>query len=299
MLAIVVAFTLVVLVCTVVPYCMRSARGRRCRRRRRDGPRTSRRALTPPKPAWVRREILRLKALLPDHGCRKIAQVFNQLHRRRGETIGKTFVANVLRGREQEILRLRRELKSRRPRTVPRNLIWALDLTRLPDPGRSRIVIGLIDHGSRACLALRELRSRSAITLLRALLDTIERFGRPRVLRTDNEAVFVSRLFRFALLFLGIRHRRTAPLAPWQNGRIERFFATFKDRILPWLDKAGVPDDLAPDLALFRAWYNHARPHQHLGGLTPALAWGGKGPAGRPRYVSEWNGLLTGFLWPS
>jgi transposase InsO family protein len=87
-------------------------------------------------------------------------------------------------------------------------------------------------------------------------------------------------------------------MAPWQNGRIERFFATFKGRILPWLDQAGVPDDLAPDLALFRAWYNQARPHQHLDGLTPAMAWAGRLPAGRPRYVSEWNGLLTGFLWP-
>ena len=135
--------------------------------------------------------------------------------------------------------------------------------------------------------------------MLRALLDAIEHFGRPRMLRTDNEAAFGSRLFRFALRYLGIRHRRTAPMAPLQNGRIERLFATFKQRILPWFDQAGVPDDLAPDLALLRAWYNHARPHQHLDGLTPALVWAGRLPAGQPRYVSEWNGLLTGFLWPS
>lgn len=270
------------------------------RRKTRTAPALSRTVLTPPKPPWVRREVLRLKALFPDHGCRKIAQVFNHLHRRRGETVGKTFVAGVLKGREEEILRLRRELKHRRPRRVPRNLLWALDLTFLPDRREPRAVLGLLDHGSRACLALRELRSRSAITLLRALLDAIERFGQPRILRTDNEPTFTSRLFHLALLLLGIRHQRTAPFAPWQNGRIERFFATFKNRILPWLETAGIPVDLAPDLALFRAWYNHARPHQHLEGLTPALAWAGKTRvAGRPRYVSEWNGQLTGFLWPS
>jgi len=159
-------------------------------------------------------------------------------------------------------------------------------------------ILGLLDHGSRACLALRELRSRSAITLLRAPLDAIERFGRPRILRTDNEPIFTSRLFRFALRCLGIRHQRTASFAPWQNGRIERFFATFKERILPWLEQNGIPDDLPPNLALFRAWYNHARPHQHLDGLTPALAWARKQPAGRPLYVSEWDGRLTGLLWP-
>jgi transposase InsO family protein len=293
------AFIAIVLIVALFRLLRRCAAARPPRRRRRAGAGTSRVALTPPKPAWVRREIVRLKAMLPDHGCRKIAQVFNQLHQRRGETVGKTFVANVLRDREHDVLRLRLRLKHRRPRTVPRNLLWALDLTSLPDSRGPRTVLGLIDHGSRACLALRELRTRSAITLLRALLDAIERYGRPRILLTDNEAAFASRLFRDALRLLGIRHWRTAPHAPWQNGRVERFFATFKDRVLRWFDQAGVPHDLAPDLALFRAWYNHARPHQHLDGLTPALAWAGKQPAGEPRYVSEWNGLLSGLLWPA
>jgi transposase InsO family protein len=266
-------------------------------RRRSPAPPPLRTAFTPPKPPWVRREILRLKALLPDHGCRKIANTFNHLHRRRDETVGKSFVAAVLKGQEQEILRLRREIKHRQPRPVPRNLLWALDLTFLPDPSGPRPVLGLLDHGSRACLALRELRTRTAVVLLRSLLDAVERYGRPRILRTDNEPVFTSRLFRLGLLVLGIRHSRTAPFAPWQNGRIEKFFATFKDRILPWLCENGIPADPGPDLHLFRAWYNHARPHQHLDGLTPALAWAGKTPTGRPRYVSEWNGRLNGFLW--
>lgn len=258
---------------------------------------SSRTPFTPPKPPWVRREILRLKSLLPDHGCRKIAHTFNHLHRQRGQTVGKTFVAGVLKDQGEEILRLRRHLKHRRPRRVPRNLLWALDLTFLPDRRGPRAVLGLLDHGSRACLALSELRSRSAIAILRVLLDAIERSGRPRILRTDNEPVLTCRLFRLGLLCLGIRHQRTAPFAPWQNGRIERFFATFKERILPWLNDEGISDDLDPDLHLFRTWYNHARPHQHLDGLTPALAWAGKAPTGRPRYLSEWNGRLTGFLW--
>ena len=270
-------------------------------RRRRLGPgqKAGHSALATPKPEWVHREVLRLKALLPAHGCRKIATVFNHLHHRRGQSVGKTFVASALRGRQQEILRLRQHLKHRKPRPVPRNLVWALDLTFLPDPARPRAVLGLLDHGSRACLTLRELRTRTAVALLRALLDAIERFGTPRSLRTDNDPVFTSRLFRFGLFLLAIRHQRIAPFAPWQNGRIERFFGTFKDRILPWLQSAGVADDLAPDLAAFRAWYNHARPHHHLAGLTPALAWAGRQPGGKPRYFSEWNGLLTGFFWPS
>jgi transposase InsO family protein len=251
------------------------------------------------KPDWVREEVLRLKALM-DVGCRKIASSFNHLHAHRGETVGHSFVATLVQSEAEEILRLRREIKHRKPGRLPSHLIWALDLTFLPGPGDSRAVFGLVDHGSRLCLSLRELRDRSTIGVLRLLLDAFECFGRPRTLRTDNEPAFTSRLFRLVLWFLGIRHQRTTPHCPWQNGRIERLFRTIKERLLGWFDEAGVPADLGEDLEAVRAWYNHLRPHQHLDGLTPAMAWNGRKPTGRgtPRFVSLWNGRLSGYLFP-
>jgi len=243
---------------------------------------------------------LRLKALLPD-GARKIADTFNLLHAHRGETVGKTFVAELVKKHHEEIVRLRRELKHRKPRKVPRNLVWALDLTFLPGPEAPRPVFGILDHGSRLCLALTSLRDRSTIGILRCLLDALERFGKPQILRTDNEPIFTSRLFRLSLWLLGIRHQRTTPHCPWQNGRIERLFLTLKAKIMPWFDEAGVPDDLEGDLATVRAWYNHLRPHQHLDGRTPAMAGAGRKPRpkGEPRCVSLWNGRLAGFLFPT
>ncbi len=38
----------------------------------------------PPKPEWVRKKIIRLKALMPQAGCRSIAHAFNRLHEGRG-----------------------------------------------------------------------------------------------------------------------------------------------------------------------------------------------------------------------
>ncbi|MEO8197861.1 MAG: integrase core domain-containing protein [Thermoanaerobaculia bacterium] len=233
--------------------------------------------------------------------ARKIADTFNYLYAHRGQTVGKTCVAELVKKHHEEILRLRQQLKHRKPRKVQKNLIWALDLTFLPGPQGPRPVFGLVDHGTRVCLSLTALRDRSAIGILRHLLDALERFGKPAILRTDNEPIFTSRLFRFTLWLLGIRHQRTAPHCPWQNGRIERLFLTFKQKLLDWFEEAGVPDDLDEDLATVRAWYNHLRPHQHLGGLTPAAAWTGKKASGRgePRYLSAWNGRLTGFLFPT
>jgi transposase InsO family protein len=260
------------------------------------------RSLFPPKPAWVKKEVIRLKALMPHHGCRAISMVFNQLWEvRRGMTIGKTFVAEVIRDNQEAILRKRRELKHREPRPLPRNLAWGLDLTFVNE----RPIFGIVDHGTRACLALRSIEQKGSAALLRPLLEVIERFGRPRTVRTDNESCFTSWLFRFGLALLGIRHQRSAPMAPWQNGRIERFFATFKAalRHLEALGARGPELSQQRRLDEFRTWYNHLRPHQHLDGWTPAKAWAGRTAAikrsRRPKLVELWDGVLVGYLFPS
>jgi transposase InsO family protein len=254
----------------------------------------------PPKPAWVAGEVLRLKALMPDSGCRKIAITFNWMHARRGMTIGKTFVASHIRRSQHEIVRLRRELKHKRPRPLPRNRVWGLDLTTVQDNGQPRTLLGLVDHGTRACLALRVMLTKASLAILRVVLDIVERFGPPKYLRTDNEAVFTSRLFRVGLRLLRIRHQRTAPFAPWQNGRIERLFGTLKERLRLWLEQGRAGSTLQQDLDLVRIWYNHVRPHQHLDGLTPAMAWSGELPDTRrqPQYFQEWDGILAGFYVP-
>jgi transposase InsO family protein len=181
---------------------------------------------------------------------------------------------------------------------MPVNRVWGVDLTGKTDLLEgTHPILGIVDHGSRLAVYLQALPNKASITLLRALLDAIERFGKPRAVRSDNEAVFTSRLFRIALWTLGIRHQRTEPHCPWQNGRVERFFGTLKSKLDRWAVDGR--DELALALGDFRAWYNHVRPHQHLGGWTPAEAWAGIDPyAAEPKsasYFSAWDGMLTGF----
>jgi putative transposase len=281
-------------------------------RRRLPPVRTHRRASFPPelqqlqrfnpKPPWVRKEVIRLRALMPLAGCRTISLTFNHLWRQRRDmmTVGKSFVANVVPESQHEILIARRRIRSRKPRAMPPNLAWALDLTFLPEGEKPPAVLGIVDHGTRLCVAMCHLERRTSIAVLRVLLDAIEHLGRPRVLRTDNEALFTSRLFRFCLAILGIRHQRSAPFAPWQNGRIERFFGTFKRCLREFYQLQ--PDTTLSDSQLdtFRGWYNHIRPHQNLAGQTPAEAWTGRTVNRKkaPQFVSAWYGALTGFIWP-
>jgi putative transposase len=252
-----------------------------------------------PKPEWVRLKIIGLKALMPEAGCRKVADTFNRLHAHEDMTVGKTYVSSVIRKYRYEIKAQRRKVRNRRHKPTPTNRVWGLDLTFVADAGkRSHPVLGILDHGSRANLALLPLESKSALELLRLLHAAMTLYGRPKAIRTDNEGMFKSWLFRLVLLTWGVRHQLTDPHCPWQNGRIERFFGTLKQKLRDWSveDK----EQLRDALCLFRAWYNHVRPHQHLRRMTPAEAWAGADiHRGRPRemlWFDAWDGLLTGYL---
>lgn len=289
-----------VVLCRVLP--LRAHRGIRQPKQREERPSSPLKHLHPPKPPWVRQEVLRLKALMPEAGCRRIAGTFNRLHwSRRKMTVGKTFVATALKVHGEEIVRLRREIKHRQPRPLARNVLWALDWTWVTGPdGEPTPALGVIDHGTRVCLELELVECRRTVTLLRQLLGLFERFGTPRILRTDNDPVVRSWLFRFVLQIVGVRHQRTEPFSPWQNGRIERFFLTAKQVLRKRMESTGYGAVNPVDLESIRAWYNHLRPHQHLGGRTPAEAWTGREPDRRtsPRWVCGWDGLLAGCFWP-
>jgi hypothetical protein len=67
-------------------------------------------ALRARKPEWVVEEVIRLKALMVDAGCRRIADTFNRLHAaRHGMTVSKTWVAVAVRRHRLEIDARRRE----------------------------------------------------------------------------------------------------------------------------------------------------------------------------------------------
>ena len=248
------------------------------------------------KPPWVPRQVIRLAALMPDAGCRRIADTFNQLwEEKHGETVSKSFVYLRLKESKAEIRDLRRQLKHRPPAPLPKNVVWGIDLTFID----SRPILGILDHGTRANLALLPLHTKVTVQILRVLLDAIENFGLPKHVRTDNEACFTSRLFRSFLRILGIKHQRMDRCAPWQNGRIERFFGTLKPLIRRHLTSID-GEDLNTSLCDFRRWYNHARTHQRLDGRSPAEAWDGRQRSSKDEavYFSAWEGLLTGFFVP-
>lgn len=254
------------------------------------------------KPAWVIQEVLRLKALMWTKGCRKIADNFNNQHAAlTGCTVGKTFVSDCLKANQYALSCLRKDMHNKLPRPVPINAIWAMDLTFYTDAsGRQQTALGIIDHGSRLITCLHTLVKKRSWMLLGYLCLAIGRHGKPSRIRTDNEIIFTSWVFTMFLTLVGIRHQRTPVCAPWCNGRVERLFGTLK----PLLRQLVIPTKAALESALeeFTLFYNHARPHQNLDGLTPAQKWNGlskvdvlQQPPKSAVLVQSLDGLLVGY----
>lgn len=253
----------------------------------------------PKKPDWVRKEVIRMKALMPEIGCRKLADSFNRRFAQNKQmTVGKTYVSNVISDYQYEIQILRNNIKHRKPRPLPLNLVWGIDLTGKTDAqNKMHNIFGILEHGSRATLVLTGLKNKASITLLRHLLDAIELYRKPKIIRTDNESCFTSRLFTIGLWLLGIKHQKIDKGCPWMNGRVERFFGTLKEKLNHW--EVGSLEQLNGALGQFRFWYNHVRPHQHLDGRTPAEVWQKQdvfnNKVKQEYYFEAWDGLLSGY----
>lgn len=254
------------------------------------------------KPDWVKKEIIRLKAFMIHEGSRKVAHAFNrQFSVSKNMTVGKIFVANTIREHKYQIQVLHNKIKHQPPKSVPRQLIWGLDLTFKQSESKTMLpIMGVIEHHSRKNLILETLKDKTTINLLSYIFSAINKYGKPKIIRTDNEAIFTSKLFVLTLWLLGIKHQRTELHCPWQNGRIERFFGTLKQK----MNQCSVesPEQLNQDLDIFRFWYNKVRTHNNLNGKTPDEVWYKTDINNRStddiHYLNEWEGLLTGFYHP-
>ncbi|MFC1750987.1 hypothetical protein ACFL2V_19525 [Pseudomonadota bacterium] len=108
-------------------------------------------------------------------------------------TVGKSYVNNIIQNHHYEIAILSKQIKHLQPKKVPKNAVWGMDLTgKSDDNNKTHAILGIIEHQSRGSLYLKALPDKASITLLRALLDCVEKYGKPKYLRTDNERVFTS-----------------------------------------------------------------------------------------------------------
>jgi len=248
------------------------------------------------KPQWVVDKIIYFKAIMPNVSGYKIADIFNRQFSHL-ETVSKTYVYNIIRKHNYAILLERKNIKTKKPYPVAINKTWGIDLTGKHDANKkNQHIFGIVDHGSRFNIVLKYLKDKSSKRLLFEIYKAVKKYGKPEIIRTDNDIVFRSKLFKLGLRMMGIKHQLTDFGCPWQNGRIERFFGTLKEKLNQVLVKDS--GHLNWHLKEFRFWYNHVRTHMNLDGKTPNEIWSGRGMKRQAEFYSTWDGLLQGFWHP-
>jgi transposase InsO family protein len=183
---------------------------------------------------------------------------------------------------------LERSGRQRRP-PVPRRHVRRYEKTRpgellhldykyLPELGkRAEFEYVAVDDYSREAVA-RIAGERSTVAATAFLEHVLTQLPyRVEAVMTDNDLLFTmryafhaERLTRFqqALQSAGIAHRLIRPHTPASNGKVERLIKTIDDECFR-VTQPQRPPERRRVLQLFVEYYNHARPHQSLGGQTP------------------------------
>ena len=157
------------------------------------------------------------------------------------------------------------------PATVPLhpNEEWAIDF--MHDSlvnGRSIRSLNIIDPHNRECKGIYIRHSIPAIRVIELLEQSIEKYGKPKFIRSDNGPEFISKRFQLWLEKNGIGWSKIEKGKPQQNCFIERFNKTMRNdfldtNLLFTLDEA---NEMA---AVFQKDYNYYRPHESLNDKTP------------------------------
>lgn len=157
------------------------------------------------------------------------------------------------------------------PATVPllKNQEWAIDFMHdsLVDGRRIRC-LNIIDPFNRECKGIYIRHNLPAVRVIEVLEQSIEKYGKPQFIRTDNGPEFISKRFQLWLHENHIGWSKIRKGCPQENCFIERFNRTMREDFLDanLLFSIESANEMAE---LFRTDYNEARPHESLNNLTP------------------------------
>jgi len=120
--------------------------------------------------------------------------------------------------------------------------LWHLDfhhgsLPVLLEDGRwvYPILLGVLDDHSRLCCHAQWYLAEGAEELCHGLSQAFQKRSLPRALMTDNGSAMLAAETGQGLIRLGILHEPTLPFSPYQNGKMEVFWAQIEGRLLPML----------------------------------------------------------------
>lgn len=150
------------------------------------------------------------------------------------------------------------------------NHVWSYDfMHQTLENGRKAKLLSILDEFTRECLTIdvgTRITAQEVIDVLRYLFLVR---GEPAYIRSDNGPEFTAKKVKKWLKAMGVKTLFIEPGSPWENGYMESFNGHMRDECLDREIFVGM-EELRYICETYRLDYNHHRPHQSLGYLTPA-----------------------------
>jgi len=221
----------------------------------------------------IKKSIVDLKIELRSRSSRRIRDILAdnggvKLHRQTIWRVLKTVGENR---RMKKRLKVYRDFERHRP-----NSLWQIDfMDAIVVEGIGLVYLLLIiDDYSRKILGARFVPDRTAYQVLSLLWETIEGYGIPSQIYSDQGKQFTSHLgkgythFERVCRRLGIETIFGTVAYPEGRGKIERLFGFIQDDFIPEYRFTGL-EDMNQKFQNWTEWYGEKHEHSSLGGNPP------------------------------
>ena len=108
------------------------------------------------------------------------------------------------------------------------NNIWVSDFTYIPFHSRYVYLATILDIFNRKIVGWSLLTNHTVQLTISALINAIEKQGRPDILHSDQGSEYKSKLYTGFAKNLGINISMSHKGCPWENGYQESFYSQFK-----------------------------------------------------------------------
>ena len=214
-----------------------------------------------------------LKEVHSQHPSNGFYQLYYRL-RNQGRTWGKTRVFSVYQSLGLSLKRRTTKKKIKRPKQAldklaSTNQVWCMDFVHDQlGSGEGFRTLNILDEFSRESLCMHSDRSIASKQVIKLLDDLTDFRGKPKSIRSDNGAEFISRDIVEWSKDKGIDWLYIQPGHPTQNPYVERFNGTVRQELY----NLHIFKNLKQVREMNLKWvedYNNHRPHKGLGYKTP------------------------------
>ena len=172
------------------------------------------------------------------------------------------------------------------------NQVWSTDITYVRLAHGFAYLVAIVDWYARRVLAWRLSNTLEAGFCVDCLEDALCAHGRPKIFNTDQGSPFTSAAFTGVLLREGIAISMDGRGRALDNIFVERLWRSVKYEDIDLKGDASLPE-LLLGLTDDFAFYNHERPHQSLGYLTPEAVYR-SGEGGGAKIVDRFGETTLG-----